>query len=157
MRVIVTATKIVFSNPEYLLLFLVFAIVLFFLLVAIPVKTIPGNTFEYQLAIFTLQDYLLLVTLTIVSSLLLTMNLYLLVNRVRSASSTGVFPAFIAGVFGTAACSSCLAGLLGFLGFPVIVFLLQIKWYITAIAAGIVFFSLWWTAKQIAKNCQVCK
>jgi len=58
-----SAIRQMFGERKYVFIVLFFALFFFGLFVFIPVVTIPGNTLAFQLSIFRMQDYFLMVFL----------------------------------------------------------------------------------------------
>ena len=165
MSQILAATRHVLRLRSYCLGFLLGTPMVFFLLVTIPVVAIPFNTYLFQLKIFFFRDYLLLVILSILVSLFLTMQVRsIALNRIARQRTDvvahgflGTAGAIIGSIFGTAACASCVAALLGFLGFGTVLFLLQFRWLITLFAVGLMFVSLYLSARRLNGLCEACK
>lgn len=160
MRKIVEASKILLWQRSYLLLFLLGISMLFFILVLVPTKTIPGNSLAFQLSIFTPRDYLLLATLSTFTSLLFVMNIYIFRQK-RSLvqagqGSLGGASSVLGVVFGTAACASCVAALFGFLGLPAVFFLIKARLYIVSAAIALIVISLYFASKKVVQVCQEC-
>lgn len=157
----------VLQNRKYTLLFLTLIPIISFLLFLIPVKYIPGNSINFQATLFTTSDYLLLVILSVLESLLLVMFLYLfkLTRRRANIATAGhggmgmlsVVPAFL---FGTKLCPMCLAGIFGALGIStgmVFPLLLYRQWVFIA-SIGVLLLSLYFVSKKINSDfCVKCK
>lgn len=160
------ASKEVLSDKKYLLLALILTVLAFFVFVSIQVFLIPGNSFNFQLSIYTTRDYLLLVLLSFLIALILTMNIWIL-KRTRKPeigkSTVGGISVIMASVFGTAACSSCLAGVFGLLGLSffatigLISTFLSYQWIIVGIATLFALISLYFSSKKIVKECKDCE
>ncbi|MEK7500563.1 MAG: hypothetical protein AAB642_00350, partial [Patescibacteria group bacterium] len=67
-----------FKNKNCPFLFLALFFIFFALFVLIPVWTVSGNTLATQLDIFTARDYAVLVLLSSLSSLFITMQIYVM-------------------------------------------------------------------------------
>lgn len=165
MKQILLAVKTVLSKKWYLLGFLALTPLIFYLFVLIPVKTIPGNDFIFQLSIFSTRDYILTTFLSILLSLFLVMQLFIIRNAtskkgvLTSIGSGGVggYVATVGAIFGTAACSSCLFAILGFLGVSTVLTLLQYQWHIVSGAIFILLLSIYFLSKKVNGICDTCK
>lgn len=122
--------KKVLTHPLYLLFFIAASLVFYLILIAFPAKTIPGNSFEFQLSLMRPTDHLLLALLSLITGLNLTFHLYLFKGRkenfspVKTASDSivGIFSGLTASVFGTATCGVCVATIFGYFGFGTVLF-----------------------------------
>ncbi len=160
-----SASKIIFSDKRYILGFMGVAIAMFWLLLYIPIRTVPGNDLAFQLSILTPKDWFLFTLLPVLTALSIVMNIYILRNKssIRDSASmagqggTGFLSGVIASVFGTASCASCLASIFGFLGVGGVLFLLQYRTYITAAAIILLLISLYFTSKRVLNACESCR
>ena len=164
MKQVFIASKTVLSKKFYLLGFLTLIPLTFFLFVMIPVWTIPGNSLDFQLGIFSERDYILLSILLFLTSLFLTMQVFIFRNSISAKDKTtaavkggvGGYTAVVGSVFATAACSSCLFALFGFLGFGTLFFLLEHQWYILTGAMLLLVVYLYFASKKVNGICDVC-
>ena len=148
-----------FTGRRYRLLFIAALVLTAFLLVLIPTVSVPGNTFLYQLSLFSPLDVLVTAFLSVLYALFVTMQVYAM-RRKRDAKDIGTTlgggaGALFAGVAGTAFCASCLAPLFAFfgIGFGGVIFVLEYRFFFVA---GIVLFmlvALYFTAQKIQKTC----
>lgn len=165
MKQILSANKIVLSKKQYLLGFLVFIPLVFLFFVYIPVKTIPGNSLDFQLSIFTTRDYVLTTIFSILLSLFLMMQIFVIRNAMdrknilTSVTTGGVggYVATVGAIFGTAACSSCLFVILGFLGASTVFTLLSYQWYIVSGAILALLVSIYFLSKNVNGICESCR
>lgn len=142
------------------------AVIILILLIAIPILTIPGNTIQFQLKVFRMQDYILIIALSILAGLNFALNWYgfKLQKTVRAASGSaaGGVASGIAGVFGaivgTATCASCLAALFGLIGLGTgsVFFVLKNQSYFLLGAIVLMLISLYFAARKINKVCTSC-
>lgn len=162
---LISANKLVFSDKRYFFGFLVTAFVMFWLLIYIPIRTIPGNDLKFQLSILTSKDWFLFTMLLALTSLSAVMNIYILNNKkslqdgvaMAGQGGTGFISGVIASIFGTATCASCVTFFFGFLGFGGVLFLLK---YRTLIATGsiiLMLISLYFTSKRVLNACDSCR
>lgn len=158
------AVRHTLKRTRYQLLFAGIALAMFFLFILIPVWVVEGNSFAFQLSLFTFQDFILLVFLSLFNSLFLTMQVHLW----KSAKTTvqgigkgvsGSAGALLAGVAGTAFCASCLAPLFALLGigFSGVIFTLQYRFYFVAIIVILMFIAIYLTSKKVVGTCDNCK
>lgn len=160
-----SANKLVFSDKRYLLGFFLAAFAMFWLLLYIPIRTVPGNDLAFQLSILTPKDWLLFTILPVLTALSIVMNVYILKHKssiqdgasMAGQGGTGFFSGIIASVFGTATCASCVATIFGFLGIGGVLFLLQYRTYITTAAIILLLISLYFTSKRVLNACESCR
>ena len=155
---IFTTAKEVLTKRNYLLGFFIFIPVIFSIFVLIPVLTIPANSISFQLSIFTIRDYTLISTLSILASFFIILQIYTykIVRdrkervKVLGQGAVGGYGGLVAAVFGTAACASCLAALFGFLGLGTVFFLIRYQWLICSGAILLILISIYFTSKKCA-------
>lgn len=160
-----SANKLVLSDRRYLFGFLAVAFVMFWLLLYIPIRTIPGNDLAFQLSILTPKDWFLFIVLPILTALSIIMNIYIL-NHKRSLQESalmvgqggsGFLSGIIASVFGTATCAACVATFFGFLGVGGVLFLIQYRAYIATAAIILLLISLYFTSRKVLNACESCR
>lgn len=151
-----------FKSKNYTSLFLALFFVFFALFIFIPVWTVSGNTLATQLDIFTTRDYTVLVLLSALSSLFITMQVYVMrqkrkISGVGTATAGGLGTLF-AGIAGTAFCASCLAPLFAIfgIGFGGVIFVLEYRWYFVVTITLIMLVAIYLTARKINKVCISC-
>lgn len=162
---LLSANKLVFSDKRYLFGFLAVAFAMFWLLLYIPIKTIPGNDLAFQISILTPKDWFLFTILPALTALSTVMNVYILNNKksVQDGVSmvghggTGFFSGLVASVFGTATCAACVASIFGFLGVAGVLFLLKYRTIITMGAIILMLVSLYFTSKRVLNACESCR
>lgn len=152
----------VITKRNFALLFLIIFLVFFSLFAFIPVWTVSGNTIATQLDIFTPRDFLLLILLSSLSSLFMTMQVYVMRYRRKpegiSTTAAGGLGALFAGIAGTAFCASCLAPLFALfgIGFGGVVFVLEYRFYFVAGITLLMLIAIYLTARKINKVCASC-
>lgn len=159
-KYILTASKNVLSSRNYLIYFIVLAIAIFSLFVAIPTFLIPANSFSFQLKVFTARDYTLLSILSILTSLLIVMQVFTYKQaKICSAGNiaTSGGSAIVAALVGTASCASCLAAAFGFLGLGTVFFLVKYQWLVVSVAIILMLISLYVTSLKLNGVCDSCK
>lgn len=159
-KIILKASKEVLSKRNYLIGFFILALFLFFVFIAIPILTIPGNSLSLQLTIFKLKDYSLLIFLSILTSLMFIMQFYLYKNaRIIHYGKTAIhgISGFTGAIFGTASCASCIAVVFGFLGAGTVLFLVRYKWYVTSFAIIFMLTSIYFSSLKINNVCKNCE
>ena len=150
--------ELVFSKKKYWLVMLISFIIVSALFILIPVFTTPGNTIEFQLSVFKTTDYIIIVLLSFLTSLLMTMQVYLWdKNRVEAKKLLlGGTSSITALIVGTAACSSCLAAFFGFLGIGAVLFIAENQWPIFFLSSSLLLISIYLTSKKIKGVCETC-
>jgi len=161
-RTIFTAIKITLQGRVYRLLFLPLAFAFFVFFVAIPTITIPSNTLQFQLTLYTPVNYITLVILSLLGALFLLMNGYIYKqSKERLGALTkggmGSIAGTFASIFGAASCPMCVAVLFGFLGFGTVGFLVRHQWWVFFIALAFMLFSLYLTSRKVIGVCNNCK
>lgn len=159
-----TAVREVLKRKVYLWGFLLLAPVIFFVFVLIPVTTIPGNNFIFQLKVFALKDYIILSAVSFISALFFIMQSYIFFRTREKRAKLGTagqgmiggYGGFVAALFGTASCTSCLASIFGFMGFGSILFLAKYQWIILLAAIGLMLVSIYFTSKKVIGICTSC-
>lgn len=155
-----------FKDKKSLTIFIASTLILLALLIAIPIWTIPGNTIEFQLKIFTVKDYVLMTTLAILAGLNFALYWYGLQLKKKGLAVTksvaGVAVAGVAGIFGaivgTAACASCLVSLLAIIGLGAgsTFFILENQSYFLLGAIGVMLASLYFAIRKVNGICKSC-
>ena len=159
------AIKTVFSKKIYLLGFLALVPLIFLFFVYIPVKTIPGNSLNFQLYIFTTRDYVLTTIFSILLSFFLVMQIFVIRNAMDRKSTltsvttggVGGYVATIGAIFGTAACGSCLFAIVGFLGASTVFTLLKYQWYVVGGTIVILLVSIYFLSRKVNGVCESCR
>ena len=158
-KTIIFSMKISLRGTNYKLLFISVSLMMFFLFVLIPTISIPGNTFLYQLSLFTSLDLVVTISISILYAIFVTMQIYSmrLKKHVRNIGTTvgGGVGALSAGVAGTAFCASCLAPLFALLGigFGGVLFVLEYRFYIVTIIVVLMIIAIYLIARSITNNC----
>lgn len=151
-----------FKSPNYTALFVVMFLLMFALFVLIPVWAVSGNTIAYQLKIFIARDYAVLILLSGLSSLFITMQVFVMKSRKKVAGLSGTvgggLSALFAGIVGTAFCASCLAPLFAIfgIGFGGVVFVLDYRWYFVVGITALMLIAIYLMARKINKVCTSC-
>lgn len=76
MSSIFTSIKTVLSDRRYLAGSILIAAVIFSVLFVIQVKTVPGNSGPFQIAIFIWKDWAILIAIAVFNSLFITIEIY---------------------------------------------------------------------------------
>lgn len=164
MNTIIRAFKTVLTDIKSLFIFLTISIILFWMFLAIPVLTIPGNDFAFQLSILPRHEIILLVVLAISTALSLTFHIFVFRHKATVATSIsfagqggiGSLSGIVASMFGTATCASCVASIFGFLGVGGVLFLVQYRTPITIGAIMLLLISLYFTSRKVLGVCEDC-
>ena len=164
LQIVVTAVKAVFKEKKFLLSFVFLTFLTLWFFIYIPVKKIPGNTFIFQISIFTYVDWFLLAILSILTALSLVMNFFVIRNDLkktygRSTLRRGgfsVLSGIIGAIFGpTASCASCVGSIFGFLGVGGVFFLLEYRFYIVIASIALMLLSLYFTSLRVLGVCNI--
>lgn len=156
------ASKLVLKEGKYLVFFLVFSGILFAVMFSIPLYSIPGNDLKLQIVLFKPRDYVLLGALSLLSSLVVTIQVNIFRQKLSSSKSNaalggvGVFSGVLSSIFASATCALCLGSLFSFLGFGGVLFLVENRWYILSAATVLLLISLYFASKRLIDGCQSC-
>lgn len=160
------ATRQVLKTRNYFLIFIVSSALLFISLVIFPLFTIPGNTLAFQLKIFTIRNYLLMVFLSLLAGLNIALSWHGFAQQKKvsdaSQAVAGGAVSAVAGVFGavvaTASCLGCLVALLGFVGLGVgsALFILKNQSYFLLGAIALMLISLYFSTRKVSGVCDSC-
>ena len=165
MKQILIAIKTIVSKKWYLFGFLALVPLMFLFFVYIPVKTIYGNSLEFQLSIFSTRDYILTTVFSILMSLFLVMQVFVIRNAMDRKSmltsvttgGVGGYVGTVGAIFGTAACGSCLFAIVGFLGASTVFTLLKYQWYVIGGAIVMLLVSIYFLSQKINGVCESCQ
>ena len=158
------ASKTILANKSYCLALIALIPLIFFLLVAIPVNTIPSNDFKTQLSLYKASDYIMLTALSFFISLFFLMHAYNFARarkakeraRLLGVGSVGSSAGVLASVFGAATCPMCVASLFSFLGFGTVGFLLNYQWWVFVAAFIPMLASLYFVSRKVNSVCAKC-
>lgn len=163
---IFSASKMVLRNRLYLIAFIVLICFFASIFYLIPVILIPGNDISFQVKLFGVSDYALIVLLAFVESLLLVLLWY---TTKHSHSIQGKVAAFghgagsifggvLASLFGMKLCPMCLVFIFGILGigYGTLPLFLEYRAWIFGSAVIIVVFLLYFTARKVTSTCGQC-
>ncbi len=162
MNIYIQAGRQVFKNKKYLASFILGIVGAFILLVYIPVKIVPGNDFKYQLSIMPEKDYVLFIILSMLTSLSISFNVFLIrrkrsmqLNQLGNMTFSGII-GIASSIFGGITCIACASTVLGFLGIGTVVFLYQYRMLLAALSVLAMLVSLHFTARKVMNMCEVC-
>lgn len=141
------------------------AFLLFAFLVVLPVFTIPGNTLQFQLETFRVQDYVLMLLLSLLAGL--NFSLYWFAAKQNKTDSTaqsiagsmtsgagGIFAAIV----GTASCASCLAAAFALVGLGTgsVFFVLNNQSYFLLGSIALMLLSFYFAVRKVSRICTSC-
>lgn len=160
----IAAFQIVLKDKIYLAGFIILSAILFWLFLYIPVRTIPGNDFAFQLSILRPIDIFLLILLSLLTALSLTLHFYLIRKKISNkgitltigSSLVGGTAGIVGSLFATASCAACVATILGFLGVGTVFFLLVHRQLIIAFSITLMIISLHFTTRKVLGICDIC-
>jgi hypothetical protein len=135
----------------------------FALMYMLPVQLIPGNDIQFQATVFDGTDYLELIVLSLLSALVLSMQIEIF-RRNRAALSpgagavggVGILSGILSSMFASASCALCIGGLLGFLSANTLVLLVQNKTPIFLAGTALLLVSLYLSSKRLNGVCEEC-
>lgn len=157
--------ELIIRDRNYMILLFIVWAVLFGLMFYLPVRVIPGNTFVFQASIFSFKDYLFLGTASLLSALIITIQVkifrqkksFKVMTGNATLGSTGLLSGVVSSVFGTATCSLCVGALFGFLGANSVIFLVNNKTYVVLGSLALLGLSIFLSLKKLNNSCDVCK
>lgn len=160
MKEILPAAKEVFSLKKNWFYFIGICLFIFGLFVMLPVWTTPGNDILFQLSLFELNVYVLLISLAVLNAYLLTMHIRahqlkaaLHIPKSQKASGLGILTTSLAATIG---CASCYSSILAIFGIGGTAFIVSHRWWFAAIAITLSLFAIWSTSKKINGHCASC-
>ena len=165
---ILIAIKRTLSDRRYLAGWVVITAVIFSALFLIQVKTVPGNSGAFQIAIFGWRDWTILAMIGILNALFITIEIYVFnlkrefnkLNGVGSGLITGgvgTSSGVLASIFSTASCSLCASAIFGFLGANSVVFLVNNRRYVVVGTLFLLLLSLYLSSKRFSETCKQCQ
>jgi hypothetical protein len=151
----------VFSDRGYAALSSVLAVVSFLAYVSVPVLLIPGNSYQFFLAITPPLELAGMALTSIAMGIVFSMQIYSWRNSIPVARNAGAgLAGFLGGsmsaIFSTASCASCVSAIFSFIGFGGVVFLMEHRTEFSLLTMGIVLLSLYLTSEKIEGNCPSC-
>lgn len=167
LKLVYSATIKVFTEKIYIVLALIIAALFFGVFIFIPLVTIPGNDLQFQLSIYTRENYILMSFLAILVGVNFAMQIYaakkqrvlrkslpLTLQGTVLSGASGIFGSIV----GTASCASCLASIFSLIGLGTgsVFFVLKNQNYFILGSILIMLVSLYFTARRINKVCDSC-
>jgi hypothetical protein len=157
--------RLVFADRRYIWTFFLLFVFIFWTLVYIQVKSIPGNDLYFQLSLFGFWDYFLLGTLSLLTSLSGVINIFAFNQkkslrvglRIVGHGGFGGISAVFASIFGTASCGICIGALFSFLGVGGIFFLLDYRIHITVASIILMLLSIHFSSQKVLGVCRIIK
>lgn len=150
----------VFRRPIAIFRFFIVSAAIFSTLILIPVLTIPGNDFLFQLEILDPIILELFIALSILNSLLIEFQLYIkreVKARQGAATKAGFLSVILSSLSATLVCAACYSSVLALLGLGVSAFLVKYRLIVGAIALLLTLIALYYSGKRINNHCEVCK
>lgn len=153
---------------KYAVLCAVLSAVFFGAMFSIPVAYTPGNSAAFQAKLYAPGEYVLLGALSFLSGLVLTMQWRIFsengarerkLGRAAGEAALGgfgVLSGVISSLFATASCGLCVGAIFSFLGFGSVLFLVEHRWYILALAFLLLLASLHFSSKRLIAGCDSC-
>ena len=163
-QLVILAVKNVFKEKKLFITFGVLVTASLWFFIYIPVTQIPGNTYFFQISLFSYVDWSLLILLSSLTALSLTMNYFVIRNQIKrslrvstvGSGSFGLLSGVAGSLFGpSASCASCVSALFGFLGVGGVFFLLQYRQAIVLVSILIMLITLYHTSKKVLGICAI--
>ncbi len=164
-KIIVSAIKIILAKWTYRVALVVLSILLVTLYISVPVITIPGNTFIFQLSLYTPTDFVLFVLLSITTSLLILLQVFIFSrlrkekqnSKVIAQGGVGIFSGLLAGVVTSVTCVPCAIGFLGIFGsVGTILIVSEYQSYFATAAIILVLLGIYYTSLRVMGYCKTC-
>jgi len=163
LNIIISAMWTVLSRWTYRVAFVILAALFVALYISIPVMLIPGNTFTFQLSLYTPADYAIFISISILTSLLVLMQVFsFLHSRTYSAraigrGSVGVFSGIFSGMFASVTCVPCAIGFLGIFGSVESTLIIsKYQYYFIAVASIFVLWGMYHASRRVMGYCKEC-
>lgn len=162
-QIVVLALKALFKR-NFLIPFILLTFFSLWFFIYIPVKKVPGNTFGFQISLFSFSDWVLLILLSILTTLSFLMNIFVIEREIKKSlaavslgrGGVGAIFGVLGSIFGpTASCASCVGSIFGFLGVGGVFFLLKYRQVIVVASILIMLFTLYNTSKRVLGICKV--
>lgn len=163
LNILISAIWTVLSRWTYRIAFVILAVLFVALYISIPVMLIPGNTFTFQLSLYTPADYTIFISISVLTSLLVLMQVFsFLRSRARTVrtigrSSVGVFSGIFSGMFASVTCVPCAIGFLGIFGSAGSTLIIsKYQYYFIAIASIFVLWGIYYASRNVMGYCKEC-
>lgn len=163
LNVIFPAIKTTLSKWAYRISFIVLVILFVALYISIPVMIIPGNTLPFQLSLYTPADYIIFVSISVLTSLLVLMQVFsFLRSRKYNArsignGSAGVFSGVLSGMFASITCVPCAIGYIGIFGSAGSTLIIsKYQYYFIIVAMLFVLLGIYYAARRVMGHCKEC-
>jgi len=160
---VLSATKAVLSKWTYDIAFIVLIILFVALYISIPVMLIPGNTFAFQLSLYTFADYAIFISISVLTSLLVLMQVFSFLNSRRHNArdighgSVGIFSGILSGMFASVTCVPCAIGFLGIFGSAGSALIIsQYQYYFILVAIIFVLLGIYYASRRVMGYCKEC-
>ena len=153
----------VLRTPEGWAWLLAGGLAIFWLLVLIPVWTIPGNDVRFQLSLLTPALWFIMVGLSLGNGLLLAMQARIRKQRKAVSAKELRKGAITVGSLGatifssTIACAACYSALFSFLGLGTAAVLVRNRFWIAGLAFLITVFAIYNSSKALNGHCEECR
>jgi len=162
------AIRTTLRSREYLIGFVIVALLIFIVLFEIQVSVIPGNSTKFQASLFTYEDWILFTVISIFNSLFVMMQVYLYQLKKKheqtlelaggiALSGVGTLSGFLASLFGAATCGLCIGALFSFLGANSVIFLIDNRVAITIVSLILLVMALIITSRRFNTVCESCR
>ena len=156
---IIKAANTVLSIKKYSLIFILLSVAVFWIIILAPGWVISA---DIQSQGFTANDFTFLAAASMLTSLVITMQLFSFkitgkIGAARSAfSGAGFFSALSAAIFSSATCGLCIAAVFSFLGASTVIFLVDNRMYVVLGSLGLLLLSLYFSSKRVNNDCDTC-
>ncbi len=158
LRTVIFSVKKSLNDTKYKLLFVLISLLIFFVFVLIPTISIPGNTFLYQLSLFSPLDLIVTISLSILYAIFVVMQVYSMRHKKQisgiGTTVVGGAGTLFAGVAGASFCASCFASLFAILGvgFGGVLFVLEYRFYFVIGIVILMFIAIYLTSRGIQED-----
>lgn len=157
------ALRAVFGKWQRAVAAVLLSVCLFCLLILIPVWTVPGNDFWFQLSIMDSELIALTATLSVINGILLVMQGYLQVAKWRlkrrvlggkEIATTGSVALSV--LSASIACTACYSSLIAVFGLGATTFIFTYRYAIAICALVLALVALWHTVRAVNGACETC-
>lgn len=163
LNIVFCAIKTVLAKWTYQIAFLILLILFVALYISIPVLIVPGNTLTFQLSLYTFADYAIFVSISVLTSLLVLMQVFSFLNsrkhnaRAIGHGSVGIFSGILSGMFASITCVPCAIGFLGIFGsVGTTLIISKYQYYFVTVAILFVLLGIYYASRRVMGYCKEC-
>lgn len=162
MHALRTAVLQTLRDPRDRRVLLLVSVVLFVLLIVTPVFAIPSNTLDYQLHSFSIQNYVLMLVLSLLAGLTFSLEWRAIreIKKSRAVSAGGLLSSIVGVASAALSTVYCGCGIAFFIGFAGLgtggtLFFIQHQTYFLIGGMVLMLVTLYFAARRVAGVCAI--